>query len=127
MALVYNGIDAESAALIARLTLDDIEAIEFSRKNKERADSPLSDEQLALREQAESFNDMLKTLEDFHFARSLDSALAADREYLVTVSVVDQANEDDHRAALALSQGRPLPQPSQAQRALETMLARTQS
>jgi hypothetical protein len=38
---------------------------------------------------------------------------------------VDQAMEDDRLAALALSQGNPLPPPSRAQRTLETIMSNT--
>jgi hypothetical protein len=121
MALVYDSLDAESAALVARLTLDDIAEIESRRKNKGRADAAISDEQLALQIQEETLQSVLSSLDDLRFAKSIDYALGTDRNYLAALSVVDRAAEDDHAAALALQRGEPLPSPSQAQRALETL------
>jgi hypothetical protein len=125
MVHIYNDIDPESAALIASIGLWDIEEIEASKKNKGRADAPLSDEQLALREQAQGFQNILALFEDHKLAQSIDSALSSDRDCLAALSLVEQAAEDDHQSALALFEGRPLPSPSRSQQALEGLLPET--
>jgi len=119
MALQCDDFDAETSALIARITLDDIEEIGLLRKGKERYDAPLTDADVALQAQAESLQTFLKVIEDYQFARSIDSALAVDQDCLAAFSLVAQGEEDDHRAALALYRGQPLPQASESQKALE--------
>jgi hypothetical protein len=57
-------------------------------------------------------------LEDIRIAQSLDDALHLDGHCLEALSVVNQAENDDHRAALALARGDPLPPPSVSQRSM---------
>jgi hypothetical protein len=125
MSFLNDDIDTETAALIARLTLKDIEELDFARKGKARHDTPLDDAEVALQMQADSLHAYLKILEDFEFARSLDRALETDVEFLTAWSAVALGEQDDHQAALALSRGLPLPQPSDWQRALENPLPST--
>jgi len=112
-------LDPETSILIARLTLDDIEEINGSRKGKSRDDSPLTDEEYAFQAQAENLRIFLAFLEDSIFAQSVDGALDSDQHYLNAVRVIERAAEDDRRAAFALSEGQPLPEKSASQRLLE--------
>jgi len=112
-------LDPETSILIARLTLDDIEEINGSRKGKSRDNAPLTDEEYAFQAQAESLRIFLAFLEDSIFAQSVDEALDSDQHYLNAVRVIERAAEDDRRAAFALSQGQPLPEKSASQRLLE--------
>ncbi|KAH7916168.1 hypothetical protein BJ138DRAFT_1169480 [Hygrophoropsis aurantiaca] len=111
--------DLDTELLIAKLTLQDIDDIESSRKGKGREGAPLTDEELAFNEQAESIRNLLNLLADYKFAQSIDGALETDRTHLVTFSVLNDAEEDDHLAALALSRGENLPPPTVFQQALE--------
>lgn len=116
-----TGIDAETALLIARLALDDIEEVEANRKGKTRADAPPGPEERAFDLQRELFEDFLQLDEDYRFARSLDDALAADQDILTIVGDLERAAEDDHRAAMAVSRGLPMPPLSVAQRSIEDL------
>ncbi|KAH7930749.1 hypothetical protein BV22DRAFT_1000244 [Leucogyrophana mollusca] len=111
--------DVDTEILIAKLVLEDINDIEASRKGKSREDAPLTDEQLAIKEQAEASQELLGLLTDFRFALSMDEALEADRSHLAAFSVLNEGEEDDHLAALALSRGEDLPLPTVFQQALE--------
>ena len=111
--------DVDTEILIAKLVLEDINDIEASRKGKSREDAPLTDEQLAIKEQAEASQELLGLLTDFRFALSMDEALEADRSHLAAFSVLNEGEEDDHLAALALSRGEDLPPPTVFQQALE--------
>ena len=125
MSLFDDSIDAETAALIVRLALDDIEEFNSTRKGKGRYDAPPDDMEVALRAQAESLNSYLGILEDLEFASSLDKALETDLGLLGALSIMALGERDDHEAALALSRGLPLPQPTDRQRALERRLPET--
>lgn len=116
-----TGIDAETALLIARLALDDIEEVEANRKGKTRADAPPGPEERAFDLQRELFEGFLQLDEDYRFARSLDDALAADQDILTIVGDLERATEDDHRAAMAVSRGLPMPPLSVAQRSIEDL------
>lgn len=115
------GIDAETALLIARLALDDIDEVEANRKGKTRADAPPSHEQRAFDLQRELYESVLQLDEDFRFAKSLDDALAKDQDILTTVGDLERAAEDDRRAAVAVSRGMPMPPISVVQRSVEDL------
>lgn len=114
-------IDAETALLIARLALDDIDEVEANRKGKTRADAPSSHEERAFDLQREMLENFLQLDEDYRFAKSLDHALAADQDILTIVGDLERAAEDDRRAAVALSRGLPMPPISVAQRSVEDL------
>jgi len=57
-------------------------------------------------------------LEDLRLAHSLNDALRFDGHYLEALSIVNQAESEDHDAALALQRGDPLPAPTECQRSL---------
>lgn len=116
-----TGIDVATALLIARLALDDIDEVEANRKGKTRADAPPSHEQRAFDLQRELFESVLQLDEDFRFAKSLDDALAKDQDILTIIGDLERAAEDDHRAAVAVSRGMPMPPLSVAQRSLEDL------
>ncbi|ESK83441.1 ibr domain-containing protein [Moniliophthora roreri MCA 2997] len=105
--------------LIANLHLQDMEDISGVRKGKGREDTPLSDEELAFQLQAEILKGYLGMLEDRKIALSLGDAMDSDHGVLENMQLVEQAVEDDHRYAAALSSGQPLPEKSQAQKFLE--------
>jgi len=111
--------DLETSRLIAQLTLDDITRIDFSRKGKAREDAPLTDEELAFRVQRECWEGILHALNDREIAEGLAAAMENDRPCLDVLTAVEQAAQDDRRAALALSEDRPLPSVSEAQRMME--------
>lgn len=116
-----TGIDVETALLIARLALDDIDEVEANRKGKTRADAPPSHEERAFNLQREMFESFLQLDEDYRFAKSLDDALAADQDILTIVGNLERAAEDDRRAAMAVSRGLPMPPLSVAQRSVENL------
>ncbi|KAF8063958.1 hypothetical protein FPV67DRAFT_1628838 [Lyophyllum atratum] len=114
-----HDLDVQTSMLIAQLTLQDISEISRSRKGKARADAPLSDEEVAIRMQREYGEDIVRYANDRLMARSLHDAIEVDRPILNALSIVERAAEDDHRAAVALSNGEALPPPSNAQRLVE--------
>ncbi|KAG5642661.1 hypothetical protein DXG03_002373 [Asterophora parasitica] len=105
--------------LIAELTLHDIAEIENSRKGKARADAPLSDEEIAFQLQREFWETSMREMADLNMARSLNRAIDSDQAFLNILSITERAAQDDHRAAVSLSQGQALPPLSNAQRLLE--------
>lgn len=117
-----DDIDVETALLIARLTLEDIESVDGSSKGKGRADAPPSDETLALQLQAEYSSNYCRLIEDYRLAQSLHNALRTDIDFLDVIAIIEQGAHDDHQAAIALSRGLSLPPPSASQRLLEDPL-----
>lgn len=111
--------DIETEALIATLSLIDIQDVEGSRKGKLREDANLTDEEVAFNIQAENLKTFLATLQDHRFALSIDEALQADTATLSAYSMINQGELDDHLAALALERGHDLPFPTHPQRLLE--------
>ncbi|KAK0451210.1 uncharacterized protein EV420DRAFT_1561491 [Desarmillaria tabescens] len=108
---MIEDIDEATSALIAQLTLQDITEISGARKGKGRSDVAKSDEEYALDLQADYWRMEL----DLQLAQSLSRALETDANWLA----VEQAAEDDHRYALALSNGAELPAQSANQSLLE--------
>ncbi|KAF8838341.1 hypothetical protein BDN67DRAFT_98483 [Paxillus ammoniavirescens] len=111
--------DTESELLVAELVLEDIAALEISRKGKKRDDAPLSDEELAIQLQASSIQSFIGLLSDYKFASSIDRALETDASQLTALCNLDEAEHDDHRAAIALEGGRVLPPQTPFQRMME--------
>lgn len=118
-----TGIDAETARLIVRLALDDIDEVEATRKGKHRADAAATSEERAFDIQRTLLEGFLQLDEDYCFAKSLDSALDADQDILTMFGDLERAAEDDHRAAVAVSRGLPMPPLSVAQRSVEDLEA----
>ncbi|TFY59506.1 hypothetical protein EVJ58_g5733 [Rhodofomes roseus] len=96
-------------ALIAELTLQDIDDISASRKGKGNALAPKSDDEFAFDLLAEEARSMLFLARDMAFAQSLDDALQADYEILQEASRADEVARCDREYALALQEGRPPP------------------
>ena len=71
-------MDHESALLIAELQLQEALEISNQAKGKARADAPLSDQEIALRLQAEELSGWKQTHRDAVMAQSIDSALGLD-------------------------------------------------
>nr|AAS46753.1 hypothetical protein PDUPB2 [Pleurotus djamor] len=113
--------DPETSLLIANLILDDISELENRRKGKNRHDTPQTDEELSLSLQERHLRDLLGNIQDFQFAQGLDRALSSDLRLINTLSIAERAAHDDRVAALALSEGRPLPAKTPSQRHVETM------
>ncbi|KAF5329483.1 hypothetical protein D9619_009199 [Psilocybe cf. subviscida] len=117
--LFDEDIDAETAALIAQLALDDLEEEVSTKKGKARAGGPLSDEDLAFQLQYEFLRQQLALVEDEKYARSLASALESDAAILQAHLTAERAAEEDRRAADLVSRGEPLPPPTAIQASLE--------
>lgn len=119
MALTRNSaveFDTASELLVAELALDDIAAVQATRKGKAREDAPRSDEDIAFDLQATSLNTLVDTLQDHRFALSIDRAIEYDAPHLQRFSLINQAECDDHRVAVALGHGHELPQQTMSQR-----------
>ncbi|TFK65306.1 hypothetical protein BDN72DRAFT_845698 [Pluteus cervinus] len=127
---LYEGIDRSSTLMIAQLALEDIDAVNQTRRPARRASGPsnqfnrankpppLSDEELAFRLQAEEMQAVSRTTHDNIYAKSIGEAMDRDREILVDLMVKEQAAEDDRNAALALHRAGVLPPMSAAQRSV---------
>ncbi|KAI0048148.1 hypothetical protein FA95DRAFT_1588849 [Auriscalpium vulgare] len=122
-ALGPGDADADSLLLIAQLSLEDLEEVNDHRKGKGRAGSALPDDQVAVDEQLRYFRDLRSQLEDHALACSLERAWRTDRDILNIIAAIDQAEGDDRNAAVALSNGQPLPPASQHQRSLAALNA----
>lgn len=114
-----SSIDLETYALIARLALEDLEASYDRKWGKSRFGSVPSDQEFALRLQAEQFQQWITLADDAKMANSLREASTIDAAYLEAHHIAEQAAIADRRAALALSRGEPLPPPTAYQTRLE--------
>jgi hypothetical protein len=117
--VINDDLDAETAALIAKLALDDLADVLSSRKGKARADSLPSDEEIAHRLQSEQYDQLLFFAEDAKLAKSIDDALVTDAAYLDVFITAEEAAEEDRIAAQLLSRGEALPVPKSCQTRLE--------
>ena len=111
---VNDEIDAETAALIANLTLDNFDDVMGSF-----GDSLPSDEAIAYLLQCEQFDQWISTVADAKLARSIDSALVDDDTYLDASIAEEEAAEEDRIAAEHLSRGEEFPVPESSQTRLE--------
>ncbi|KAG6847629.1 hypothetical protein H0H93_006957 [Arthromyces matolae] len=118
--LEFDDLDIATSRLIAKLMLEDIAEIDARHKGKARADTPLSDQELALREQRQYWENSLRLIDDHVMAKSMNDAMTTDHRFIRAVTVAEQAAQDDRRAALALSNGGHLPPQSNAQRSVES-------
>ena len=112
-------LDAETAALIAKLALDDLAEVLGSRKGKARADSSPSDEEIAFQLQSAQYTEFLSIAEDAKIAKSIGDALVTDAAYLDVFITVEEAAAEDRIAAQLLSRGGALPAPKACQTRLE--------
>jgi len=112
-------IDAETAALVAKLALEDLETVYGRRHGKSRVGGAVSDEEYAYQLQAQHFQEMLTRAEDAKIAKSLRDAVATDSAYVEALRIAEEAAAEDRRAALALSRGEQLPAKTAAQIRLE--------
>lgn len=116
--------DTASELLVAELVLNDIAAVQATRKGKAREDAPRTDEDIAFDLQATSLSALIGILGDHQFASSIDRAIESDVRQLWTLGLLEQAERDDHRAAIALGDGHDLPRQTSSQRMMEQALAR---
>ncbi|KAF9528767.1 hypothetical protein CPB83DRAFT_297952 [Crepidotus variabilis] len=112
-------LDYETAALIVKLAMEDLDELRGQGKGKARANAPLTDEEYALQVQSQQYQELLISTEDAIIAKSLQEASATDATYLEALVVAERAAVADRRAALALSRGEALPPVQACQRRLE--------
>jgi hypothetical protein len=112
-------LDMETAALIAKLALDDLADVVGSRKGKARADSLPSDDEVAYQLQREQYDQWLSIVEDAKLAKSIEGALVTDAAYLDAYITAEEAATEDRIAAELLSRGEALPDPKGCQTRLE--------
>ncbi|KZV76498.1 hypothetical protein PENSPDRAFT_741311 [Peniophora sp. CONT] len=115
--------DIESLLLIAQLQLNDASEAQSRATGKLREGSPSSDLQVALDSQVAFLEGYQRLLEDRKLAQSIDRALEQDQRMLGLFAAVDQAEQDDRQAALALSRGERLPPETQSQRSMPAVVA----
>ncbi|CAA7264021.1 unnamed protein product [Cyclocybe aegerita] len=113
-------IDVETAALIAKLQLEDIEDSLSRRKGKGRARAVLSDEEYAIQVQREQYEELLTVAQDAKIAASLRGAVETDIAYIEALMLAEEAAREDRRAAEMLSRGEQLPPQKDCQIRLET-------
>ncbi|KAI0315167.1 hypothetical protein OF83DRAFT_1133184 [Amylostereum chailletii] len=113
--------DLASLLLIAQLELKDVKALQQAQKGKGRAGSSPNDAVLALEVHLLSLEEFSSAVSDVVLARSFSRALQTDQDIIGILSSVDQAENDDRAAALALSRGEPLPPATQSQRSLAAL------
>lgn len=116
---VNDAMDAETAALIAKFALDDLEEAASAGKGKSRADMPLSDEEYAYQLQSQNYQQWLTVTTDAMYAQSLDGAMATDAAFLEAAIVAEAAAAADRRVAEMLSRGEELPPQTAAQTRME--------
>jgi len=117
--MIEDELDIETAALIAKLSLDDLADVLSCRKGKARADSLPSDEEIAHQLQTEQYNEWLSIVEDAKLAKSIGDALVTDAAYLDAFITAEEAAAEDRIAAELLSRGEALPVPKSCQVRLE--------
>lgn len=105
----HGDFEADSLALVASLTLEDLEDVRTSRKGKARSNIPLSDEEFAFQLYAEEANNLLAYSQDSAYAQSIDNALGTDRILLRDYMTLEIQAARDRDVALALNEGRAPP------------------
>lgn len=127
MALARNSAvepDTASKLLVTELMLNDIAAVQATRKGKADKNIRPSDEEIAFNLQTALLNAHICTLHDRRFASSIDRAIESDASQLRRHVRQERAEHDDHLVAVALQHGHDLPQQTGAQRMLEKNLGR---
>jgi hypothetical protein len=104
--------DEADALLITALLLQDIAALESSRKGKARDGSPRTDEELAFGLLQSEARDIVSVLQDGLMARSMDNAVATDRDLIRELHLLELQAAQDRAYAQALERGE-LPAPGQ--------------
>ena len=117
--IIDDELDMETAALIAKLALDDLAEVMGSRKGKARADSSPSDDEVAYQIQKEQYDQWLSIVVDAKLAKSIEDALVTDAAYLDAYITAEEAAAEDRIAAELLSRGEALPDPKSCQTRLE--------
>lgn len=113
-----SDMNADTAALITKFALDDIEDAISGSKGKSRFNAPLFDEQLASKLQSQNFEEWLAYSEDAKYAQSLNVASATDSAYLDTARACEIVALEDRCVAEMLSRREALPPPTAAQELL---------
>lgn len=116
---IVDDLDAETASLIARLALEDLDEAINARKGKARAGFQPTDEELAYQLQSQQYKAWLTITEDYKVAKSISDALTADCDYLEAFIASEEAAAADRVAAERLARGEPLPPPTTSQTRLE--------
>lgn len=132
--LLQEALDFDTSALIAQLALDDLEDSRATteEKGKARFDAALTDAEIAMRLQAEEFEQFPSFAEDSKYAQQLDkldhSAVPTidEQAQLEAFLIMERAAEDDRRAAEMLARGQPLPPLTENQRRMEQPAFRVQ-
>ena len=116
---IDDGLDMETATLIAKFAHDDLADVMGSRKGKACVDSLPSDDEIAYQLQIEQYDQWLSIVEDAKLAKSIEGALIADAAYLDAFITAEEAAAEDRIAAELLSRGEALPDPKSCQARLE--------
>lgn len=99
----------ELNALIAQVTLEDINELENGRKRKGKEGAPLTDEEIAFQLYAEEAHTILNYVQDYYMAQSIALAIHTDSRLLKALEDEEVVANEDREYALALSQGREPP------------------
>ncbi|KIJ55708.1 hypothetical protein M422DRAFT_151942 [Sphaerobolus stellatus SS14] len=99
-------LELSDLSVILSTLFEDMEQIRARRKDKRREDSDPDDEELALRAFEEEMESLTSFMQDFHFARSINSALETDGPILEQLASVETQIQADHDLARRLQTGR---------------------
>ena len=117
-------LDIETARLLTKLWLEDLEDLRASDKGKYRAGTT-TDGRYAIDILASELERTLTMSEDMILARSMSEAVNADAECIERLRLEEQAAHDDRAYAAALSRGMALPRKTVSQQAVEDVLLNT--
>ncbi|KAJ5332483.1 uncharacterized protein N7506_006266 [Penicillium brevicompactum] len=101
--------------LILQILLEDLEAIQVSKKGKRRADQP-SDLEVAISSMREDLQNTQISMHDQVLAHSTSSAILTDQNALMEAKEEEWVANQDHRLAADLSNGRRTPRPREAEK-----------
>lgn len=111
---INDGIDLESAILIARLAIEDLEVVLAAYKGRETG--TCKDDEYIIEMQCESLREWIAYSQNMALADSMGSAISADMAYLDTLRVAEEAALQDRRAAEMVQRGEAMPDLTTAQR-----------
>ncbi|KAF8622878.1 hypothetical protein AX15_006679, partial [Amanita polypyramis BW_CC] len=117
--ILESDIDIPTQLLIAKLTLTDLSA-HLATLNHDQTRSGPADDELALKQQESELRMWVTCLQDLILARSIDRAVATDRELVRALEVMERSAVEDRRAAEMLQREDRLPGVSEAQRVVGT-------
>lgn len=106
--------DQRDKEVICQLLLEDLEAINVSKKGKHRADRP-TDLELAIRSMREDLQNSQTSIRDQVLAHSTSSAVLTDQNALMAAKEEERIANQDHRLAVDLSNGRRPPHRREAE------------